>query len=152
MRISLYQIGLMLVLLSFSNCTGDREYEQYQGLENLSWGLQDTISFQMGKPLPEGPTILAIKYNNDYPFRNLYVRYLLRDSLDQVFESHLINIPLFENTTGKPLGKGYGSHFTRYDTIPLASMEPYSKIQLVQYMRLEDLKGIESIGLKRVKN
>jgi len=151
MRISLF-IGLLLVLLSFSNCSGDREYEQYQGLEDLSWGLQDTISFKMGNPLPEGPTILAIKYNNEFPYRNLYVRYVLRDSSNQIFESNLINIPLFENTTGKPLGKGYGSHYSRYDTVLLASKIPYSKIQFIQYMRLEDLKGIESIGLKRVKN
>lgn len=151
MRISLF-IGLLLVLLSFSNCSGDREYEQYQGLEDLSWGLQDTISFKMGNPLPEGPTILAIKYNNEFPYRNLYVRYVLRDSSNQIFESNLINIPLFENTTGKPLGKGFGSQYTRFDTLQLASIIPYSKIQFIQYMRLEELKGIESIGLKRVKN
>jgi gliding motility-associated lipoprotein GldH len=144
--------GLLIVLLVFTKCSGNRVYEQYHGLENLTWALQDTISFSMNYPLPEGPTILAVKYNNEYPFRNLYIRYLLRDSTDQIFESQLINIPLFENTTGKPLGKGYGSTFTRYDTIPLKSKVPYSKIQFIQYMRLEDLKGIESIGLKRIKD
>ena len=149
---SLYLIGLLFFLLVFSNCSEHRDFEQYQGMENLSWGLLDTLSFQMEKPLPVGPSILVIKYNNDYPYRNIYVKYLLKDSLDQIFESQLINIPLFENTTGKPLGKGYGSHFTRYDTIPLTSQKPYSKIQLIQYMRIEDLKGIEAVGLKRVKN
>ncbi|PSK99870.1 gliding motility lipoprotein GldH [Cecembia rubra] len=152
MRIALNLTGLLIVLLLFFQCSGNREFEQYLGMENISWGLQDTISFTMTHPLPEGVTILAVKYNNDYPYRNLYIRYVLKDSTDHIFESQLINIPLFENTSGKPLGKGYGSTYTRYDTLPLTSKVPYSKIEFLHYMRLEELKGIEAIGLKRVNN
>ena len=98
-------------------CSGNREFEVYQGMDAFSWNIQDTIAFNMESPLPEGPSILAVKYNNNYPYRNLYVRYILTDTLGEVMESELINIALFESTSGRPLGKGYGSTFTKYDTL-----------------------------------
>ncbi|WP_291782916.1 gliding motility lipoprotein GldH [Cecembia sp.] len=142
----------LFILAVFGSCSGDRVYEKYQGMKNLSWGVQDTVSFTMTKPLPEGPSILAIKYNENYPYRNLYLRYLVLDSLEDIIASNLINIDLFESTSGKPLGKGYGNTFTKYDTLPLEGFNPYNQIQLVQYMRIEELDGIEAIGLKRIKN
>lgn len=133
-------------------CSSNREFEVYQGMDALSWNLQDTIAFNMEYPLPEGPSILAVKYNNNYPYRNLYLRYILTDSLGEVMESELINIALFESTSGRPLGKGYGSTFTKYDTLAFQNQEPYQKIEFLQYMRLEDVEGIEAIGLKRISH
>lgn len=139
-------------MLSIFSCDGRRTFEKYEGFETQSWQIQDTVSFTMDIPVPTGPSILAVKYNEVYEFRNLYLRYRTLDSLGNVIESQLVNIPLFENTSGKPLGKGFGSTFTRYDTLPLTSNKPYHRIQFLQYMRVEDLKGLEAIGLKRVKN
>ncbi len=147
-----YLSVMLLVLIVFGSCSEDRVFEKYQGMESLSWNIQDTISFIMDLPLPTGPSILAIKYNENYPYRNIYLRYVLLDSLDEVLESQLMNISLFESTSGKPLGKGYGSTFTKYDTLPLGNFNRYSQIQFLQYMRMEDLNGIEAIGLKRIKN
>ncbi|MFC0261836.1 gliding motility lipoprotein GldH [Fontibacter flavus] len=142
----------VIILLSVFSCDGQRTFEKYEGFETQSWQIQDTVSFTMDIPVPTGPSILAVKYNEEYEFRNLYLRYLTLDSLGNVIESQLVNIPLFENTSGKPLGKGFGSTFTRYDTLPLTSHKAYHRIQFLQYMRVEDLKGVEAIGLKRVKN
>lgn len=142
----------LFILGGLVACSSNREFEVYQGMDELSWNIQDTIAFNMESPLPEGPSILAVKYNNNYPYRNLYVRYILTDSLGEVMESELINIALFESTSGRPLGKGYGGTFTKYDTLAFQNPEPYQKIEFLQYMRLEDVEGIEAIGLKRISH
>lgn len=142
----------LIILAALGSCSGDRVYERYHGMEDLAWSVQDTVSFTMPAPLPEGPSILAIKYNDNYPFRNLYLRYMVLDSLEEIIASNLINIELFESTSGKPLGKGYGSIFTKYDTLPLEGFNQYTQIQFLQYMRTEELNGIEAIGLKRMKH
>jgi gliding motility-associated lipoprotein GldH len=147
---SYFTFGILSVLFLIS-CSNDRVFEAYQGMNNLTWRLQDTVSFEMSSPLPNGPSVLAIKYNDDFPYRNLYLRFITLDSLGNELEADLINISLFESTTGNPLGKGYGSSFTKYDTLAISSEIPYRDIHFVQYMRLEDLKGIEALGLKRLK-
>lgn len=144
-------IVLIMALITFTGCDSDRVYEEYQGMDKLTWSLQDTITFKMENPIPKGPSIIAIRYNDDFPYRNLYLRYTILDSLGQNIESQLINIPLFESTSGKPLGRGFGNTFTKYDTLPFTKDDAYHEIQFLQYMRLEDLKGVEAVGLKRIK-
>jgi hypothetical protein len=73
----------------------------------------------------------------------------LKDSLGQSVETKLLDIPLFESKTGKPLGDGYGGTFTKYDTLPLDNT--FSSIHLIQYMRVDELSGIETVGLKVLK-
>jgi gliding motility-associated lipoprotein GldH len=139
---------LSLALLVLGACSGDRIYENYQGLESQKWNVIDTIHFELPKH-PVGHTILGIKYTHDYKYRNLYVRYILKDSLNQVLESQLLDIPLFESVSGKPLGKGFGSTYTKYDTLPLQNLD-YHSVSFTQYMRLDTLPGIEAVGIKLV--
>ncbi|SMD43867.1 gliding motility-associated lipoprotein GldH [Aquiflexum balticum DSM 16537] len=145
--------GIVLASILFlMGCDSSRLYEEYRGMDSGSWNLTDTVTFVVPKPLPDSKTLLAIKYNNEYEFRNLYLTYFLKDSLNQTIESQLIEIPLFDSKSGKPLGKGYGNTFTKFDTISINSSEVFSSIQMVQYMRTDQLKGIESLGLKILKN
>ncbi|MCL6257517.1 gliding motility lipoprotein GldH [Aquiflexum sp. TKW24L] len=146
------KLRLLVLLLSgflFVSCAGDRLFEEYEGLKSGTWHVSDTVSFDVSKISNPNKTLVGIKYTKDYEFRNLYLMYILKDSLGQTVESKLLDIPLFESKTGKPLGDGYGSTFTRYDTLPLGTL--YSSIHLVQYMRVEELTGIETVGVKVVK-
>lgn len=142
---------LLFLFLSLVSCDSNRIFEEYQALESQTWNVQDTVTFEFPYPIEDGETILGIKYNQDYEYRNLYVRYFLKDSLGNNIENQLLNIPLFESTSGKPLGKGYGSTFTKYDTIPLITQKEFHSIQFLQYMRIDDLIGIEAVGVKKVK-
>jgi gliding motility-associated lipoprotein GldH len=142
-------LGILFPIFLLVGCSGDRLFEKYQGLDSGSWNVTDTVAFDIANISVPSNTIIGIKYNNDYEYRNLYVRYVLKDSLEKVVESKLLDIPLFDSKSGKPLGKGYGNTFTRYDTLPLGS--PYRSIHLIQYMRVEDLLGIETVGVKVVK-
>jgi len=140
----IFGIGFLL-----AGCNGDRIFEEYEGLKSGTWHVSDTVSFEVGNlPVPN-KTLVGIKYTKDYGFRNLYLRYILKDSLGQSVETKLLDIPLFESKTGKPLGDGYGGTFTKYDTLPLDNT--FSSIHLIQYMRVDELSGIETVGLKVLK-
>jgi gliding motility-associated lipoprotein GldH len=92
-----------------------------------------------------------VKYNTDYGFRNLYVKYFLFDSLGNQIESQLLNIPLFDSQGGRPLGDGFGSTFTKSDTLPIITDAAYTKVIFVQYMRVEELEGLDAIGFKQIR-
>jgi gliding motility-associated lipoprotein GldH len=132
-------------------CDSDRIFEEYKGMESVHWDLSDTVVFQLG-PIKTERVIgsIGIRYNDSFEFHNLYVRYLLKDSLGQNLGDSLINIELFDSKTGKPLGDGFGNVFTIYDTIPLTLLHENQglQVQFIQYMRKEQLKGIEAVGLK----
>ncbi|SIS69717.1 gliding motility-associated lipoprotein GldH [Belliella pelovolcani] len=145
-----YGFCLTITLSLLQACSGDRVFEAYQGMEKQSWNINDTVSFDLN---PQENTIglIAVKYNTDYAYRNLYFKYFLSDSAGNTLESQLLNIRLFDSKEGKPTGKGFGSTFTRMDTLPIESHDQYHKIEFVQYMRVDDLEGIEAIGFKQVK-
>ena len=141
----------LLVCVFLMGCDQSRIFEKYQGMETGFWNVADTVSFDLPKLSDTHKSIVGIKYNDDYEFRNLYLTYLLKDSLDHVIETQLVEIPLFESTSGKPLGSGFGNTFTIYDTLPLLTNKPYVKIQLLQYMRVDQIAGIEAVGIKIVR-
>lgn len=143
-------VGLILSLgFILTGCNGNRVFEKYEGFKTATWDVSDTVSFEVDNLPSPSSTLVAIKYTKDYEFRNLYVRYFLKDSLGNTVETKLLDIPLFDSKTGKPLGDGYGSTFTKYDTLPLENT--FSTIQLLQYMRVEKLPGIETVGIKVLK-
>src|SRR5690606_15850307 len=65
-----------------SSCNSDRIFEEYHGMAALHWGLGDTVRFEV-KTMRHDVTqpLIGIRYNDSYPFHNLYVRYLLKDTL-----------------------------------------------------------------------
>lgn len=145
-------MGIILSILVLSACGTDRLYEDYQGMSGLKWNIEDTVRFDLNPAAQKGKMLIAVKHTDAYEFRNLYVRYVLRDSSNHILENTLVNIPLFERTSGSPLGKGFGGTFTKYDTLPISVDSSVSSVQFIQYMRTETLNGIEAIGLKVVKH
>lgn len=140
-----------LLILTFS-CSGDRVFEEFQSFNTLSWNEGDSVLFDL-KELKEkgGPKLIAVKFNENYPFSNCYVRVISKDSTGKTLENRLINVPLFDSKTGQPLGTGFGNTFTKYDTLPVVISDQASSLTFLQYMRQEELSGIEAIGLKILK-
>jgi gliding motility-associated lipoprotein GldH len=118
-------------------------------MEASEWKIQDTVSFEPNVGEEKFAVVVGVKYNNDYDYRNLYLRYTTQDSLGQTIDSKLMDVPLFESASGAPLGKGFGSTFTKYDTLPIS--KAFTTIELLQYMRVDTLQGIEAVGVKVVK-
>ncbi|WP_194774290.1 gliding motility lipoprotein GldH [Pararhodonellum marinum] len=152
MKSKIKQVSLILsaLFLGLSACDDSRVYESYQSLPGMNWHESDTVSFALST-LPDQTLsgTIGIKYNGDYEFHNLYVKYLLTDSLGNLLQNELINVGLFDSKSGKPLGKGFGNTYTQFDSIPfLANGTGGLEVHFIQYMRVNQLKGIESVGIK----
>lgn len=150
MNNKLWALGLA-GLLSLSSCSGDRVFEEFYAFDRETWAISDTATFDLD--LPEDPMLplIAVRYNESYPFSNLYLRIESRDSSGVVLDNKLLNVPIFDSKSGQPLGKGFGNTYTKYDTLPLPMDAKISSIALIQYMRQESIDGLEAVGLKILK-
>jgi gliding motility-associated lipoprotein GldH len=141
----------LLVTLAFG-CSDDRIYEDFQAVPAGNWGMQDTIRFDLGDlDLTGRKSMIAVRFNEGYPFSNCYVRVISYDSAGVILENKLINMPLFDSKSGEPLGKGIGSTYTKYDTLPFSFKPETRSLTVLQYMRTEQLTGIEALGVKILK-
>ena len=132
-------------------CNPDRIFEDYQGMETLQWAVGVTVQFVL-KPEKSEKVLatIGIRYNDQYEYHNLYVKFLMTDSMGVTLQDSLINIDLFDSKSGEPLGDGFGNVFTKYDTLPFENLEENRvvRIHFLQYMRKEQVEGIEALGLK----
>jgi len=148
----IYQVTLLgLVLLLFS-CGKDRMYEEYHSFDANSWQETDSISFDLAAlDSLRGKAIVGIRYTEEYPFSNCYLKLIVRDSSRVVLVDSVYNVPIFDRQTGKPLGQGFGNTFTAYDTLPFSIATKATEVIFLQYMRQAELVGIEAVGLKILK-
>ncbi|MFC3417456.1 gliding motility lipoprotein GldH [Algoriphagus hitonicola] len=144
---SIYLFSSIVIL--FFSCGQDRVYEEFIALDNQTWNASDSLNFDLGElDLNEKKTLLALRFNEQYGYSNCYIRVISKDSTQSVIGNKLLDVPLFDSKTGEPLGNGFGSTFTKYDTLPFSIPENTKSITLLQYMRVEDLPGIEAAGIK----
>lgn len=144
-------IGLICLTLAFS-CSEDRAFEEFHSFELLRWEEKDTVNFDL-QSLKEikGKKLVGVRFSEEYPFSNCYIRIIGRDTAGNVLDNKLINVPLFDSKSGKPRGKGFGNSYTTYDTLPFKLSEQTRELAFIQYMRQESLPGLEAIGLKILK-
>jgi len=145
-------IGLLFLILGLTSCSGDRIFEEFESLDSAVWKSNDSINFDLTLlDLASRTSLIAIRFNESYKFSNCYVRIISRDSSNLILENRLVNMPLFDSRSGKPLGRGFGNTITKYDTIPFQLNPGTSSITLLQYMREDELSGIEAVGFKILK-
>lgn len=144
--------ALLALAVGMTSCSDDRLFEEFQSFDQEAWKEQDTVSFVLNIDSKEaGRPLIGVRFNENYPFSNLYVRYLTKDSTGAILENKLLNVPVFDSKSGSPLGKGFGDTFTKYDTLPFSLEENVRQVELLQYMRKEEVPGVEAIGLKILK-
>lgn len=144
-------IGLVFLTLALS-CSEDRAFEEFYSFEQLNWEERDTVKFDLqALEEIEGKKLVGVRFSEEYPYSNCYIRIIGQDTAGNVLDNKLINVPLFDSKTGKPRGKGFGNSFTTYDTLPFELSEQTRKLMFVQYMRQESLPGLEAIGFKILK-
>lgn len=144
-------LGLTFLALAFS-CSEDRAFEEFHSFPALAWNEKDTVNFDL-KALtgPTGRKLIGIRFSDEYPFSNCYIRVIGRDTAGAILDNKLINVPLFDSKSGQPRGKGFGNSFTAYDTLPFELSQQVSQLAFIQYMRQESLPGVEAVGLKILK-
>ncbi|MEP0712999.1 gliding motility lipoprotein GldH [Algoriphagus sp.] len=142
---------IFLVFVSAA-CTDGRIYEDFHALPNQNWEVQDSLVFDLSDVnLVNTPNLVAVKFNEEYGFSNCYLRVISKDSSGLVLENKLINMILFDPKSGEPLGEGFGNSYTRYDTLPFVFNPLTKSVTLLQYMRQDQLPGVEAVGIKILK-
>jgi gliding motility-associated lipoprotein GldH len=144
-------LGILCLTLAFS-CSQDRVFEDFYSFDSQSWSEKDTATFDL-KEIKEknGQKLIAVRYSEEYPFSNCYIRVISRDTTGIILDNKLVNVPLFDSKSGRPMGKGFGNTFMLYDTLPFEISEHTSEVRFIQYMRQESLPGLEAVGLKILK-
>ncbi|WP_192345864.1 gliding motility lipoprotein GldH [Algoriphagus sp. Y33] len=139
----------VLLPLLFGACTNGRIYEEFHSLPNHNWSINDSLVFDLSDvKLINSPDLVAIKFNEEYSFSNCYLKIISKDSSGVILDNRLINITLFDPKSGEPLGGGFGSSYTRYDTLPFLFDTKTKSVMLLQYMRQDQLPGVEAVGIK----
>ena len=134
-------------------CDRNRVYEENTDLPNHAWPA-DTVpqfSFDIADANIGYNIYLNLRNGIDYPHSNIYVQYVLSDSLQQPLEKELRNFQLFHPKTGYPFGSGSGGVYAHEFDLLMDYHFPqpgrYS-ISLAQFMRYEALPEIYSVGVR----
>lgn len=144
-----FPLLLLASALLLISCGGDRVYEDFHSFDKIGWEASDTVIFDLtGVDSITGKSLVAVRYTEDFPFSNCYIKLIYRDSSKLVLRDTVWNIPIFDTQSGKPWGKGFGNTYTTYDTLPFALPAKAKEVLLLQYMRQAELEGIEAIGIK----
>ena len=135
------------------SCDSSKVYDKVQDLDSTIWSDKQELVY----PLEIKDASLtykiyySVRYDNNYPFYNLYINREMEDSSGKVLNKKLQGMNLFNSNTGVPLGSGMG---TKKDYLILSEGSykfPYAgkyTVKLKQYMRQESVQGISAIGFR----
>ena len=152
MKVTSPRTLFLLFLIFLGSCDGNRVYEEFQDIPSQVWSINDSLVFQLPElEVSDKTGLLGIRFKESYSFTNFYVKLISQDSSGLILDEKLVNMVLFDPKSGKPQGKGFGDTFTSYDTLDFHFPPETKKITLLQYMREEQLSGIEAVGLKIIK-
>lgn len=140
-----------LLIILVSSCDSKRVFEDDHSFSSKSWHMDNLpeFNFEITDTRPK-ELIFKLRTDLEFPNQNLYITYYLLNEKGEEISSELVNIPLFDEVTGKPLGKGNSIY--QYS---IAILENFSfpqpgnyTLKFAQYMRSESLAGVHSVGVR----
>ncbi|MDA0194637.1 MAG: gliding motility lipoprotein GldH [Bacteroidetes bacterium] len=153
----LTQILITCLLFGVFSCDSSRVYEENAVLETPYWVKGQSLEFQFAidDKSSNHDLIFNIRNSLSYPFQNIYIQYILSDSLNQEMMAEMKEFYLFDQKTGEPLGDGLGdlfdNSFPLYEGYSFKNTGRYS-IKLEQFMRIDSLPMILSVGIRVQKS
>ncbi|RJE71814.1 gliding motility lipoprotein GldH [Reichenbachiella sp. MSK19-1] len=153
MRRHLLVLASVIASLTFYSCSNDMVIDQNHDITAGVWHVDSLAAFTFD--VLDTTSTYDLSYNVrhavDYPFYNLYVTYYLEDSTTEILDTKLQELILFDRKTGKPLGTGIGDLFDReiliFEELKFDRVGEHT-FKIKQFMRMEELPGIMSFGLK----
>ncbi len=136
--------------LSLTGCNPDVIVDQYHSLPETGWHYKNEITDTFQPKTNYYHQLYAnVRINGDYGYSNLYTR-LTITAPDSSKTKEVINLKLAENS-GKWLGSGIGDVITFQ--IPILGKQTFKQkgtytVNIEQYMRLENLPNVVSVGIK----
>ncbi|MFN3315205.1 MAG: gliding motility lipoprotein GldH [Raineya sp.] len=148
-------MSFVLFTLFFASACQDTKviFEDNKSIKNGLWQREEPISFEFEIQDTSKRYDLYYNIRNElsYPHYNLYVTYYLHYPDGKKIDSLLMDILLFDKNTGNPFGEGTGGIRTHqlpaFPEFKFTQKGKY-KYTFKQYMRLNPLKGILSVGLR----
>ena len=143
---------ILLIALTISSCNNNRLYEHTVDFNNAYW-LADSVKsfeFNIDEPSSEYNILFNIRNGIEYPHRNVYVFYTIRDSTNTILDEELRNFQLFHPKSGYPFGNGSGNLREHHFDLLIGYKFPYEgqyKISFQQFMRYDSLPQVYSIGV-----
>ena len=148
---------LLLFIIVLGSCDSTRVYEASTDIDDAGWRETQVLEFKFEVPdANQSYNILyTVRYSNNYPNYNLYVKNFLSDSSGRLILEKLQGMDLFKPTTGAPFGSGLGGNLD-YSILGLSDYKfPHKgwfNIRIKQYMRQDPLKGIAAFGIRLEKH
>ncbi len=144
---------LITSLLCLGACVpGHNDYSQFENISSKGWCYNDTLTFipATNDSTATGVLTLALRHNNNYIYRNLWVEVSYHN--DSVTVADTLNIE-FADIYGRWHGKGLASRFQIEDTVSTSfHMVKGSPVKVRHIMRTDTLNGIEQVGIIFISN
>ncbi|TBH75498.1 gliding motility lipoprotein GldH [Aquirufa antheringensis] len=147
-------IGIIALCTLMVTACGDPKIvlDETAKFEAVGWIQKQPIRFEVEVPdsTMSYAVYVVVRQNNAYPFYNLYFSPSVVDAKGKTLQKGLAEAILYDPTTGKPKGAGFGDIYEKkFLVYPALSFPKQGKyqIQLEQAMRVDTLAGMVSIGL-----
>lgn len=143
-------VGFGLLICS---CDQGFKFSKTHGLKGSIWNKDSALvfSFTLKEKMSPSDFLYQVQFDPAYPYENICLDYSISNSKGTVLTTSRDNLFLFEPRTGKPLGVGtkqriyVDAYFLK--GVSLKDTGRYS-IAVKQYMRNDDLKGIQALGIR----
>ena len=152
MRTRLYIFGF-LMMVAITSCNFDSIYEKSEDIPNEEWNKNQVMTFE----IPVTDTIngyrivVNVRNSNEYPYSNLFL-FLTTYSPKGNSVKDTLEMTLADDK-GKWLGSGFGGVWSteaplRNNMVIRFPSSGVYKMEVVQAMRDDVLKGIKDIGIE----
>ncbi len=148
------KLGFVILLLLFTiACSSHHNnYSEFKNIPINGWIYGDTLTFlpEMPDSISYGDMLLAIRHNNNYAYRNLWLRLQYCNGDTTIVDT--LNIELAD-TNSRWLGNGLGIDFQISNTIDSNfKLIKGNPIKLCHIMQLDTLRDIEQIGITFIEH
>lgn len=157
MKVAVYITLLFSVSAMFSCSNPAIVTEEKIDMPDVHWAQKTQIDFpfEITDAKSTYKLFYQIRYNNDYPYYNLWVNRILLDENGNMISKKLQGMDLFNAGSGEPYGAGFGNFFDY--KILSDSSQHFPKagkytLRIEQSMRIDTLQGVSSVGIEIEKN
>lgn len=157
MKVAVY-ITLLFSVSAMISCSNPAIVtEEKIDMPDLYWAQKTYIDFpfEITDSKSSYKLFYQIRYNNDYPYYNLWVNRILLDENGNTISKKQQGMDLFNAGSGEPYGAGFGNLFDY--KILSDSTQHFPKngkytLRIEQNMRIDTLHGVSSVGIEIEKN
>ncbi|MCF0218721.1 MAG: gliding motility lipoprotein GldH [Muribaculaceae bacterium] len=136
-------IAILCSILSACNSADSTQYAMLDA--DKGWAYGDTLRLLMRSQGKPAAMTLALSHSTDYPYSNIWLEVAYPNGNKTCRDT--INIELAD-VYGRWLGKGFGAdRLIELDVTPRVQMPDSSLVKVCHIMRIDTLRGVNSVGI-----